>query len=82
MAKFRKRPIIIEAEQFLPHDRILPFVRRGAVGLEGGRYYVVTAHNQKAYLDDGDWVIAESDGEHFYPCKPDIFSATYDLIEA
>ncbi|MBP6614446.1 MAG: hypothetical protein KA203_01830 [Aquabacterium sp.] len=28
----------------------------------------------------GDWVITGVAGEH-YPCKPDIFEATYDLVE-
>ena len=27
----------------------------------------------------GDWVIRGIKGE-FYPCKPDIFEATYDLV--
>lgn len=29
-------------------------------------------------LSDGDWIIPESDGEHFYPCKPDVFAVTYE----
>ena len=28
----------------------------------------------------GDWVIRGVQGEH-YPCKPDIFSATYEPVE-
>ena len=28
----------------------------------------------------GDWIIKGVQGE-FYPCKPDIFAATYDLVE-
>lgn len=28
----------------------------------------------------GDWVIRGVNGE-FYPCKPDIFEKTYDLVE-
>lgn len=28
----------------------------------------------------GDWIITGVQGEH-YPCKPDIFAATYDLVE-
>jgi len=30
--------------------------------------------------DVGDWVICGVKGE-FYPCKPDIFAATYDFVE-
>ena len=29
----------------------------------------------------GDWIITGVKGEH-YPCKPDIFAATYDPVEA
>ena len=45
------------------------------------RFYVTTIHGQRAYLASGDWVITEVDGVHHYPCKPDIFAATYELAE-
>ncbi len=38
---------------------------------------VVTIHNQKTRVIEGDWIITEPDGIHHYPCKPDIFEATY-----
>lgn len=28
---------------------------------------------------DGDWIIKDVQGE-LYPCKPDIFEATYELV--
>ena len=78
MAKYRKKPVVVEAEQFL-EGKALP---RG-VQIEGETPYasVVTIHSQKAYLQYGDWVIAEPDGEHHYPCKPDIFEQTYEKVE-
>jgi len=30
--------------------------------------------------DPGDWIITGVNGE-CYPCKPDIFEATYDIVE-
>ncbi|GAG12165.1 unnamed protein product, partial [marine sediment metagenome] len=48
---------------------------------DGFNHYVVTIHDQKVYLEPGDWIIAEPDGVHFYPCKPDIFEATYDAVD-
>jgi hypothetical protein len=30
------------------------------------------------HVTDGDWVIKGVQGE-FYPCKPDIFAATYEF---
>jgi hypothetical protein len=44
---------------------------------------VHTAHkNQLVILEDGDWIIPEKDGVHFYPCKPDVFAATYEPFDA
>ena len=31
--------------------------------------------------EQGDWIIRGVQGE-FYPCKPDIFDATYEAVEA
>jgi hypothetical protein len=42
---------------------------------------VVTAHGQKTEVQTDDWVISEPDGRGHYPCKPDIFAATYDPVE-
>ncbi len=48
---------------------------------DSDRFYVVTIHDQRAYLADGDWILPEPDGKHYYPCKPDIFEATYELVD-
>lgn len=81
MSKFRKKPIVVDAEQF--HD---PLRTRGLPAgvnppMRGdNRYYVYTAHGQQAFLEDGDWVIAEPDNRGYYPCKPDIFADTYEPV--
>jgi hypothetical protein len=77
--KYRKKPVIIEAEQFF-HDRPLPFRDRGAVQFDNG-FFVETIHLQRCNIVDGDWIIPEPDGVHFYPCKPDIFEMTYEPVE-
>jgi hypothetical protein len=78
LAKFRKKPVVVEAQQFLGFYHT-PWPEGVKVDQEAGpRCYVVTAHGQNAYLDKGDWVITEPDGVHHYPCKPDIFAATYE----
>ena len=92
--KYQSKLITIEAEQWFP-GKVIPGVftqtPEEAVAIIGGRghgqqvfqqtpkSYVVTIHRQRAYLDPGDWVIMEPDGEHFYPCKPDIFEKRYEL---
>lgn len=80
MPKFRKKPVVIEAEQFLGDGSPLPFKERGACCFDGIVWYVVTAHGQNTPIVKGDWIIPEPDNRGFYPCKPDIFAATYDPI--
>lgn len=79
MAKYRKKPVVIDAVQFdgIPaHDP--PGVWRRP---EDDSPYVVTIHDQRCYVVAGDWIIPEPDGVHYYPCKPDIFAKTYDAVE-
>jgi len=79
MAKFRKKPVVIEAVQFdgnPAHDPSGVWRRE-----EDGSPYVVTIHDQRCYLAPGDWIVPEPDGVHYYPVKPDIFAATYDAVE-
>jgi len=42
---------------------------------------VRTAHGDVAIVRHGDWIIPEKDPGRFYPCKPDVFAATYDPVE-
>lgn len=42
-------------------------------------YYIRTLEGE-IKLTDGDYIIKGIDGE-FYPCKPDIFEKTYEVIE-
>lgn len=83
MGKFRKKPVVVEAMQFFYDGERVPGVFYPPKSEDGKTYegdaYVVTIHGQPAYLQNGDWVITEPDGEHHYPCKPDIFEATYEL---
>ena len=82
MAQYRKKPIIIEAEQWNGNpvkgmcDSRICFMETNS------QPHVHTIHkNQLVNLELGDWIIPEPDDEHFYPCKPDIFEATYELVE-
>ena len=46
------------------------------------RPHVHTIHQgQIVILERGDWILPEPDGVHFYPVKPDIFTATYEPYE-
>lgn len=84
MPLFRKRPVVIEAEQFLV-GKPLPFSGRGPyVGFDTD-FYVITIHGQRTPIALGDWIILETHGipDQFqaYPCKPDVFEASYEPAE-
>lgn len=86
MAFYRKKPVVVEAEQFWPEKKPWPkgvSKGTGCMG-EGNIYttYVTTIHEQQTRVVAGDWIIIEPDGSHAYPCKPDIFEATYELVLA
>lgn len=84
--KFRKKPVEIEAIQYQREDNINAI--QDFLGDANGRefiynsndneYYIVTLEG-KMKLSKGDWIIKGVKGE-FYPCKPDIFEATYEKI--
>ena len=62
MAKYRKKPVVIEAYQ-TDKEMDIPT-------LEG-----------VMHADIGDWIITGVKGEK-YPCKPDVFVQTYELVES
>jgi hypothetical protein len=75
MARYRKRPLEVEAEQFtgLP----IPGVRFD----EDGTPHVVTIQEQWIVIAPGEWVIQESDGVHAYPCDAREFERIYEAAE-
>lgn len=77
--KYRKKPVIIEAEQYILGKPLPKGVcDKAHNGFKGGLHVHTIHNNQAVELETGDWIIRESDGEHFYPCKPDIFEAIYE----
>lgn len=87
MARFRKKPVVIEAIQYEPHANcaeVAAFLGQ-AHAPEACRF--VGAH--ESWLIDtlegqvecrpGDWIIKGAKGE-CYPCKPDIFAQTYEPV--
>jgi len=79
--KFRKKPVVVEAEQWFP-GKSHPGVWCDREGPDKNKPYVITIHNQRAYLAPGDWIIPEPKPGLYYPCKPDIFEATYEPVES
>lgn len=82
MGFYRKRPVIIEACQTgVDYDIDCEILRWcGGVLPDSGEdadwlFRILTLEGW-LYVTPGDWVIKGVKGE-FYPCKPDVFAATY-----
>jgi len=95
--RYRKKPIEIEAVRWdgtavaatpiidwilnqdgsaayhCPHDM-------GCAGTAAGHTIGIRTLEGRMQATPGDWIIRGIQGE-FYPCKPDIFAATYELVE-
>lgn len=83
--KYRKKPVVIDAVQFSKDDKTtqthvcfgFPHDENCTHPLDG-KYWVSTLEGP-LIVSDGDWIITGVKGEH-YPCKPDIFAATYEAV--
>jgi hypothetical protein len=90
MSAFRKKPVVIEAVQFvadgLPEvprwlsDAIAIGPAQGGVFRIGDELHVFTLEGVTV-ASDGDWIIRGIKGE-LYACKPDIFALTYEPADA
>lgn len=93
--KFRKKPVVIDAMQWdgtrackelieeVFYDLETNSVELPLVGDWDGKTYLSwTIYTLEGLIDasPGDWIIRGIKGEH-YPCKPDIFEATYEAVE-
>jgi len=75
MAKFRKKPVVVEAVQVDFLQAWPPPVCNKKCGM------AIPPHIHTLegvfQVSDKDWIIRGVNGE-FYPCKPDIFEKTYE----
>ena len=83
--KCRKKPVVIEAMQYTEETRMECIAFCGAthtgIGVDGAPYELrdLCIHTLEGLMrcNVGDWIIKGVKGE-FYPCKPEIFEATYE----
>lgn len=103
MARFRKKPVTIEAEQWFPpsdprHNPAMLSHRKGnsvkppdyrqvgdlwqfsTIKGMGDDLYMIHTLEGDLKVSSGDWIITGIKGEK-YPCKPDIFEATYEPVD-
>ena len=90
MAKYRKIPVTIEAflwtgdaDQIEDPEWIIEAIRSGRVWFNHPQLipcmYINTLEGVMR-AEPGDYIIQGIAGE-IYPCKPDIFAKTYELVE-
>ena len=83
MARYRKKPAVIEAVQWRGNnwDEILKWAGPTCTTLYriDDRVQIWTLEGAMIAFP-GDWIIRDVKGE-LYPCKPDVFDATYDPAE-
>src|SRR5690606_36671283 len=81
---YRKKPVVIKAMRFGDNlEEIERFVgSNGRVVLDdSGTWFAIDTLEGVMRANPGDWIIKGVKGE-FYPCKPDIFEATYEAVDA
>lgn len=94
MAKYRKKPVVIEAIQWYPYlkiDEVIPYFCTNVYRDREDTHCkecraVLSRHGYIHTLEGGhivcpgDWIITGIKGEK-YPCKPDIFEQTYEKVD-
>lgn len=87
---FRKRPVVIQAMGFTTNneigsptmDAIVNWCNQGSDewrAWHNGTDIFIRTLEGVMRAEVGDWIIKGVAGE-FYPCKPDIFAATYEPV--
>lgn len=89
--QYRKKPVVIEALIWDGTDECWVEIAQWLGAEHGTRAQVVDAANgeRRVYIDTPEGEMAASPGDYiikgvkdeFYPCKPDIFAATYEAVE-
>jgi hypothetical protein len=86
MAQYRKKPVVIEAVKWTGNNSEIEHMK-----YIWGQDFILSAINHEDYfgiatlegvmnISLGDFIIKGVQGE-FYPCKPDIFELTYEVVE-
>lgn len=84
--KYRKKPVVIEAVEWSPHASVYPEWLWSVLSVNPQMFDAATGELVIGTLEGemraqpGDWIIKGVKGE-LYPCKPDIFEASYERAE-
>ena len=91
MKKYRKKPVVIEAMQFTTNnevgspqmDSIVNWINQGGTicgAWHNGTDILIKTLEGEMRAEVGDWIIKGVKDE-FYPCKDEIFRATYEEVK-
>jgi hypothetical protein len=94
MAKYRKKPVVVEAEQWVPYKVSNFLSQANLTPIDSDTDWRCQGCGNRATLHmncptlegwhivcPGDYIIKGIKGE-FYPCKPDIFEMTYEKVDS
>ena len=91
MARYRKKPVVIEAVRYDGTPECLIAIQNMGMDpvheswehtdpLEQKPKIIIGTLEGTMWASIGDWIIKGVNGE-FYPCKPDIFEKTYEPVD-
>ncbi len=83
--KYRKKPVVIDAVQFDPHQRpwpdgVKPWPDEHGIQPRDASWGYIQTLEGRMHVLAGDWIIRGIVGE-LYSCKADIFAKTYEPVE-
>jgi hypothetical protein len=79
MARYRKKPIVVEAEQFWADKKPWP---AGVVECDpgvGSGYAIMTTAGLVG-VRHGEWIITGPAGEQYHPCPDERFKVAYEPV--
>ncbi len=87
---YKKKPVVVEAIQFNGNNfqEISNWVNRWynedagpeVWDSDDGNVLIISSLENEYYVNKGDFIIRDIKNK-FYPCKPDIFEQTYEIME-
>ena len=80
MAKYRKKPVVVEAIRFTGdnQNKVMEFAGNNIYEMGDISCVIHTLEGDMIAML-GDYIIKGVNGE-FYPCKPDVFEKTYEPV--
>ena len=77
----RKKPVVVEAVRWMGDNYvdIQDFLHGMFTSCDDGRCLLIKTLEGDMKAQIGDYILRGVKGE-FYPCKPDIFAKTYEIV--